>query len=71
MILKNLSRLPQKIVEFFKGVLNELKQVEWLGKGKTFRYAVIMFVILAAATLFLLFADQIFTALRNLILFGI
>lgn len=70
-IIKKIISLPSLIFIGAKSVLKELKFVEWLSRGKTLRYAFLMFIILGAGTIFLLLADQLFVSARNFILFGI
>jgi len=56
------------IIDFFKQIAFELRHVEYLSRSKTIRYTIFITLALIIGTIFLILADKLFLAIRNLIL---
>jgi len=58
----------RKIFDFLNQVYLELKKVTWLDRNSTYKYTVITLFAIIFGALFILFVDQAFLSLRNLVI---
>lgn len=66
--MKTLLSLPKKTIDFIKGVISEMKLVEFLSRKETFSNTHMVIAISVAASIFLLLADGLFTYIRNFLI---
>jgi preprotein translocase SecE subunit len=55
---------------FLKSTYEELKKVEWLGRGTTVRYSILTITMIALFMMFIVFADEVLLSIRNLVILG-
>lgn len=67
-MLKKIKKSIKFIPKFFREILAELKQVEYLSRSKTLKYTVFILVSLVVGSVFLIIVDQIMVSIRNIIL---
>lgn len=67
-MLKKIKNPFTFIAQFFREIVAELKQVDYLSRSKTLRYSVFIIVALIIGSVFLIFVDQVMYAIRNIIL---
>ena len=67
-MLKKIKNPITIFIDFFREVFAELKKVEYLSRSKTIRYSIFIIIALIISTIFLIAADKVLFAIRNLIL---
>jgi preprotein translocase SecE subunit len=67
-MLDNIKKPFKIIFDFFKEVVHETRQVDYLSRKKTFRYTLLTLVSLLTGIVFLVLVDNTLFDVRNLIL---
>ncbi|MCA9387349.1 preprotein translocase subunit SecE [Candidatus Dojkabacteria bacterium] len=60
----------RKGTNFLRDSWNELRKVEWLSRKMTYQYSLITFGVLIFFIFFILAVDELFLAIRNLLVRG-
>lgn len=66
--MNNVLTLPGRIIGFFRGVISEMKLVEFPSRKETFKGTHLVIAVSIVASAFLLLADGLFTFIRNFII---
>ena len=67
-MIKKITRLPKSVISYVRGVWQELKMMEWLSAKNTMKSTGIVILLTGITTLFIILADSVIAALRNIIL---
>lgn len=63
--IQNIKKLP----EFLKGVLDELKNINWLSRKEGYQYFVLVLSLIIIFTFVIFIFDRALLSVRNLIIF--
>jgi preprotein translocase SecE subunit len=67
-MIKRITKLPKSVIGYVRSVWQELKMMEWLSAKNTMKSTGIVILLTGITTLFIILADSVIAALRNIIL---
>jgi len=67
-MIKKIGSLPKKVWGFVKGIGRELKLMEWVSVRNVVKSTGIVILLTSITTLFIILADSVIAAVRDVIL---